>query len=108
MAYQNPDAVAAGAPPWHLPAPQPRPTSGGIRGFVWALWPVMSWLLPVFFVFHGFLGGGGWGTLILMFTSPIFIPAMGLLGMLPRLIPRQRVHKTTPAPLVGRRFVNWW
>lgn len=108
MAYQNPDAVAAGAPPWHLPAPQPRPTSGGIRGFVWALWPVMSWLLPVFFVFHGFLGGGGWGTLILMFTSPIFIPAMGLLGMLPRFILRKRGHTTTPAPLVWLLFVNWW
>lgn len=108
MAHQSPDAVSAGAPPWHLPAPQRRPTSGGIRGFVWALWPVMSWLLPVFFVFHGFLGGGGWGTLLLMFASPIFVPAMGLLGMLPRFILRKRGHRTTPGPIGWLLFVNWW
>ncbi|MFF7294139.1 hypothetical protein ACFY9N_16540 [Microbacterium sp. NPDC008134] len=108
MAYQNPDAVAAGAPPWHLPAPQPRPTAGGIHGFAWALWPWMSWVLPVFFVFHGFLGSGGWGTLMLMFLSPVFVPAAGLLGMLPRFILRRRGHTTAPAPIVWLLFVNWW
>lgn len=108
MAYQNPDAVAAGAPPWHLPAPQPRPTAGGIRGFAWALWPWMSWILPVFFAFHGFLGSGGWGTLLLTFASPVFIPAMGLLGMLPRFILRKRGHTTAPAPIVWLLFTNWW
>lgn len=108
MAYQNPDSVAAGAPPWHLPAPQPRPTAGGIRGFTWAIWPWMSWILPVFFAFHGFLGSGGWGTLLLMFASPVFIPAMGLLGMLPRFILRKRGHRTAPGPLVWLLFVNWW
>lgn len=108
MAYQNPDSVAAGAPPWHLPAPQPRPAPRGIRGFTWAVWPWMSWILPVFFAFHGFLGGGGWGTLVLMLASPVFIPAMGLLGMLPRFILRKRGHRTAPAPLVSLLFVNWW
>lgn len=108
MAYQNPDAVAAGAPAWHLPAPQPRPKPTGIRGFTWAIWPWMSWILPAFFTFHGFLGGGGWGTLLLMLASPIFIPAMGLLGMLPRFILRKKGHAAAPAPIVWLLFVNWW
>lgn len=107
MSYQNPDAVAAGAPPWQLPAPHPRP-AGGIRGFVWAIWPWMNWVLPVFFVVHGFFGSGGWGTLILMFTSPVFVPAMGLLGALPRFILRKRGHTTAPAALIWLLFVNWW
>lgn len=108
MSYQNPDAVAAGAPEWHLPAPQPRHAPAGIRGFVWAVWPWMNWVLPVLFVVHGFLGAGGWGTLILLTTSPIFLPAMGLLGALPRFILRKRGHRTAPGPLVWLLFVNWW
>lgn len=108
MSYQNPDAVAAGAPPWQMPAPQPRPTSGGIRGFVWAVWPWMNWVLPIFFVVHGFFGSGGWGTLILVFISPVFVPAMGLLGALPRFLLRRRGHTTAPGPLVWLLFVNWW
>lgn len=108
MAYQNPESVAAGAPPWHLPQPQPKSRPAGIQGFVWAVWPWMNWILPTFFVLHGFLGVGGWGTLLLLFASPIFIPAAGLLGALPRFLLRKRGHSTTPAPIVGLLFVNWW
>jgi hypothetical protein len=109
MTYQqNPDEVAAGAPEWRLPATQPRASSGGIRGFVWTVWPAMNWVLPVLFVVHGFFGAGGWGTLILLVTSPVFVPAMGLLGALPRFILRKRGHTTAPGPLVWLLFVNWW
>lgn len=108
MSYQNPDAVAAGAPEWRLPAPQPRRAPEGIQGFVWAIWPWMNWVLPVLFVVHGFLGAGGWGTMILLTASPIFVPAMGLLGALPRFILRKRGHRTAPGPLVWLLFVNWW
>lgn len=108
MAYQNPESVAAGAPPWHLPQPQPKSRPSGIQGFVWAVWPWMNWVLPTFFVLHGFLGVGGWATLLLLFASPVFIPATGLLGSLPRFLLRKRGHTTTPAPIVGLLFVNWW
>lgn len=108
MTYQQPEAVAAGAPEWHLPTRRPRTAPPGIQGFVWAVWPWMNWVLPVLFVVHGFLGAGGWGTLILLFISPVFVPAMGLLGALPRFILRRRGHRTAPGPLVWLLFVNWW
>lgn len=108
MAYQSPESVAAGAPPWHLPQPQPRSRPAGIQGFVWAVWPWTNWILPTLFVLHGFLGVGGWGTLLLLFASPIFIPAAGLLGSLPRFLLRKRGYTTTPAPIVSLLFVNWW
>ncbi|MFS0853867.1 hypothetical protein [Microbacterium sp. 179-I 3D4 NHS] len=107
MAYQSPEAVAAGAPAWPMPAPQ-RPAPGGILGFVWVLWPWMNWIVPVFVVFHGFLGSGGWETLMLAFASPIVVPASGLLGALPRFILRRRGHATTPGPIAGLLFLNWW
>lgn len=109
MSYQNPDAVAAGAPEWRLPAPQPRHAPDGIQGFVWALWPWMNWVLPAFMVLHGFvLGTGGWESLMLLVGSPVIVPAAGLLGALPRFVLRKRGHATTPGPIVWLLFVNWW
>jgi hypothetical protein len=68
----------------------------------------MNWVVPVFFVFHGFLGSGGWETLMLIFGSPILVPAAGLLGALPRFILRKRGHATTPGPIAGLLFLIWW
>lgn len=85
-------------------APQPQ----GIKGVVWRLWPWMSWILPVFFAVHGFLGtGGGWTTVILAVVSPLLIPAAGLLGALPRFLLRRRGHTMTPAPVVWPLLLHW-
>lgn len=118
---------AASAPaPAPAPAPSPAPASApapagpaagapplleedGVRRFVWYAWPWVNWLLPVFVCFHGFLGNnGGWESLMLMFASPILVPAAGLLGSLPRFIMRKRGFRHAPWALLPVLFGLWW
>lgn len=89
-------------------APRPgRPR--GISAFTWAVWPWMNWLLPAFFIFHGYLDGtGGWMTLALAFASPLLLPAFGLLGSLPRFILRRRGATATPGPIIWLLFLHGW
>ncbi|GAA5146797.1 hypothetical protein GCM10025768_05870 [Microbacterium pseudoresistens] len=84
------------------------PEDAGLRGFVWYAWPWVNWLLPVYVVFHGFLGNGGWESVMLMMGSPVIIPAAGLLGSLPRFIMRKSGHRYAPWPLLPALFVLWW
>lgn len=111
MVYQSSESGAATAPVWQLPPPRlrgrVRARDSVIRGLVWAAWPLMSWLLPVFFVVAGFLSGG-FAAAAVYLTFPVFVPAMGLLGMLPWFILRRRGHETVPGPVAWLLFVNWW
>lgn len=97
----------AATPRFSLPAPRPDKPRG-IHAFVWDAWPWVNWLLPIFFCFHGLLGGGGWETLFLTFLSPIIVPVFALLASLPRFILRKRGHTTTPEPMVWLLFLNGW
>lgn len=71
------------------------------RGALWRSWLWVSWLLvPVLFLFRGMCGVGGWESLFLVLVSPVLVPALGLLGALPRFVLRHRGHTSIPA-LVG-------
>ncbi|MDQ0642862.1 hypothetical protein [Microbacterium murale] len=95
------------APRFSLPKPRPV-RQRGIHAFVWDAWPWVNWLLPIFFCFHGWLGSGGWETLLLTVLSPIIVPVFALLASLPRLILRKRGHTTAPGPMVWLLFLNGW
>ena len=86
--------------------PPPKQRNRGIHGFTWAIWPWMSWVLPVAAVFIG--GNAGWSLIFALMLSPVFVPATGLLGMLPRFLLRKAGHTVTPAPISALLFVHWW
>lgn len=50
----------------------------------------------------------GWETVILMVTAPITIPAIGLLGSLPRFLLRKKGHTEVPIPVAVMLIVQWW
>ncbi|MFG6402977.1 hypothetical protein [Microbacterium sp. P04] len=109
MAIDRPAPPLPGSPPPVPPATAVGPAAAGIARFAWAVWPWMSWLLPVFLVLRGFISGsGGWEALILLFASPVLVPVLGLLGMLPWFLLRRRGWRSTPAPVIWLLFLNWW
>ena len=70
-------------------------------GVLWRSWLWVSWfLVPALFLFRGMCGVGGWESLFLVLVSPVLVPALGLLGALPRFVLRHRGHTSIPA-LVG-------
>lgn len=92
---------------WNEPAwSPPRNGRSDIHSFVWGLWPWMNWGLPVIAMFT--IGNGGWMALLLLVASPVLVPALGLLGSLPRFLLRKSGISTTPAPITTLLFVQWW
>ncbi|MGO3833817.1 MAG: hypothetical protein ACTJGT_07605 [Microbacteriaceae bacterium] len=77
------------------------------RDLLWKLWPWMSWGIALFFTFHGFLLEGGWETLFLLMFSPLIVPALGLLEMLPRFILRKRGHTVIPVAMACIAPLHW-
>ncbi len=74
---------------------------------MWSLWIWAAWLFPVLFVLNGFLVPGLW-LLMLLFASPVLVPIVGLVGMLPRFILKARGHSSLPAPLAPVLLIQWW
>jgi len=81
----------------------------GIHEFAWRAWIPVSWGLPLLFVLFGFVGGpGGWESLIVLLLSPIIVPVVGLLGMLPRMILTRTRHRAMQREITWLLFLNWW
>ncbi|MBK0420370.1 hypothetical protein JD276_15175 [Leucobacter sp. CSA1] len=74
-----------------------RDTGGGSAWAptLWALWPWAAWLLPVALVLMR-LPSGGWETLILLFSAPLWWPVCALLALLPRFVLRRRGYRAMP------------
>ena len=68
----------------------------------------MSWLLPVFFCFHGVFDSSGFMAYLLMFGSVIIVPVAGFLGMIPQRILRDCGFDSTPAPITWLVILHWW
>lgn len=81
--------------------------STGRSDLIWKAWPFLAWGLPVLLVVRVF-AGGGWEALILAFLSPVLVPGLGLLGMLPRLLLRRKGARRTPGVLTWLLVVHWW
>jgi hypothetical protein len=72
------------------------------------VWSYVAWGLPLFLILRGFLGDtGGWEALLLLIASPVLVPALGLLGMLPRFLLRRKGVRVPPPPLVWLLWVHW-
>ena len=84
--------------------------SRGFNGLVWRSWPFAAWLLPPAVFLMLWLGeSGGWEMLILLLASPLLLPAMALLGLLPRWIRRRRLGiDGSNTPLSVSLIVHWW
>ena len=72
-------------------------------GFIWRVWLPVAWLLPVLLLLLRF-ASGGWETLFFLIGAPLWIPAVALLGALPRFIMRRRGFVSAPA-IVGALMV---
>jgi len=76
---------------------------------LWKAWPWITWLLPAALILMR-MGGekAGWETVILMITAPVTIPAIGLLGSLPRFLLRKKGHTAVPTSIAVMLVVQWW
>lgn len=76
----------------------PRPPAGpvSVRRALWAAWTPVAWALPPVLMLVRFAGGGGWESLFMLVSLPVWWPALALLGLLPKLILRRRGYASVP------------
>lgn len=78
-------------------------------GVLWKSWLWVSWFIgPAAFVLRSVLGVGGWESLFFVLFSPVIIPALGLLGALPRFVLKRRGHRSIPASVGVTAIASCW
>lgn len=88
------------------PTPVADPAFG--RG-LWQAWPYVNWLLPVVLIAsYSFSDSAGWDGFFLVLFSPLLVPALALLGSLPRFIMRRRGHTAAPVAMWAMLAAHWW
>lgn len=67
-----------------------------VRRMLWTAWVPVAWAFPPLLLLLRFTGGGGWETLFMLISAPVWWPALALLGLLPRFVLRRRGFTSVP------------
>ena len=104
-----PGAQGSAQGPAQRPARQPFVKPTGLAGVAWRLWLPLVWILPAgLFAVKMLSESAGWEVLFLLLGSPLWIPACGFLGILPRFIMRKRGFAAAPGSVVALMVASGW